>query len=68
MFSRMFLYSMIACLVLMGYDGPKGDSGLLGLKTQKWNVKQEKLKNNTGFLNLFANSASKVEFLSTKLF
>ena len=53
MFSRMFLYSMIACLVLMGYDGPKGDSGLLGLKTQKWNVKQEKLKNNTGFLNLF---------------
>ena len=32
----------------MGYDGPKRDSGGLGLKIQEWNVAQKNLKNNTG--------------------
>ena len=36
----------------MGYDGPKKDSGGLGLVIQGWNVAQKYLKNNTGFLNL----------------
>ena len=36
----------------MGYDGPKGDSEGLRLEIQEWNV-EKKLKNNTGFLNLF---------------
>ena len=44
---------MIGCLVLMGYDGPKGDSGVLGLEIQEWNVDKKELKNNTGFFNLF---------------
>ena len=50
----------------MRYAGPKGDAGGLGLEIQKWNV--EKKKNNTGFLNLFTNNASKAEFLSRVIF
>ena len=53
MFSSMFLYKTSACLVLMGYDGPKGDSGGLRLEIQEWNMELKKLKNNTGFLKLF---------------
>ena len=37
----------------MGYDGPKRDSGWLGLEIQEWNVAQKNLEKNTGFLNLF---------------
>ena len=44
---------MIACLFLMGYDGPKGDSGGLRLEIQEWNVEQKELINNTGVLNVF---------------
>ena len=28
----------------MGYDGPKGDSGGLGLEIQEWNVEQKKIE------------------------
>ena len=37
----------------MGYDGPKRDSGGMGLKIQGWKVAQKHLKNNTGLLDLF---------------
>ena len=37
----------------MGYD-PVTESEWLALEIQEWNVEQKKLKNNTGFLNLFS--------------
>ena len=59
---------MIACLFLMGYDGPKGDSGGLRLEIQEWNVEKKTEKQYRIFEPFFSNSASKVEFLSTELF
>ena len=37
-----YIKQCIAFLVLMGYDGPKGDSEGLGLEIQEWNVEQKK--------------------------
>ena len=59
---------MIACLVLMVYDGPKGDSEGFGVGDSRMGCGTKKVKTLQDFLTFFANRASKVAFLSTKLF